>query len=207
MAGYSFAGFRLEPDGTLFRGKTLVHLPPKELAALLLLLDHAGQIVTAQQLRSELWGDAHVTSDSVLKCISSLRARLEPEDCIQTVYKRGYRLAAEVRRHDAYEVADLPRLAVLPFAASIGIPDHVGSAVVEGVTDRLVNMRPPLVSLLAADSVATLAGRDLTAQQIGEALNADLVLKGSLRAVPAHYRLRVEMIRVADGTQIWVEIS
>jgi hypothetical protein len=32
--GYSFAGFRLEPDGTLLRGKTVVHLPPKELAAL-----------------------------------------------------------------------------------------------------------------------------------------------------------------------------
>src|SRR5580658_10892054 len=60
-AGYSFAGFRLEPDGTLLRGKTVVHLPPKELAALELLLSHAGQVVTTQQLRTELWGDAHVT--------------------------------------------------------------------------------------------------------------------------------------------------
>ena len=43
------------------------------------------------------------------------------------------------------------------------------------------------------------------AQQIGETLKADLVLTGSLRALPAHFRLRAEMILVQDGTQIWVE--
>ncbi len=55
------------------------------------------------------------------------------------------------------------------------------------------------------DSVFALAQREQTAQQIGEALKADLVLTGSLRALPAHYRLRMEMIRIEDGTQIWVE--
>jgi len=34
---FLFAGFRLEPDGTLLRGETPIHLPPKELAALKLL--------------------------------------------------------------------------------------------------------------------------------------------------------------------------
>src|SRR5579859_4744429 len=41
---FSFAGFSLEPDGSLFRGGTPIHLPPKELAALRLLLTRAGQI-------------------------------------------------------------------------------------------------------------------------------------------------------------------
>jgi tetratricopeptide (TPR) repeat protein len=36
-------------------------------------------------------------------------------------------------------------------------------------------------------------------------LNADLVLAGTLRAFTSHFRLRVEMIRTADGIQIWVE--
>jgi Tfp pilus assembly protein PilF len=43
------------------------------------------------------------------------------------------------------------------------------------------------------------------AHQVGEALNADLVLTGTLRSLPSHFRLRAEMIRVNDGTQIWVE--
>ncbi len=94
----SFGGFRLDADGTLWRDEAIVHLPPKELAALRLLLANAGQVVSPMQLKHALWGDVHVTADSVLKCLSSLRARLEPESCIQTVYKRGYRFTAEVLR-------------------------------------------------------------------------------------------------------------
>ena len=45
----------------------------------------------------------------------------------------------------------------------------------------------------------------MTAQQVGEALQGDLVLTGTLRALPSHFRLRAEMINVADGTQIWIE--
>ncbi len=49
------------------------------------------------QLKQAIWGDVHVTADSVPKCMSSLRAHLQPDECIQTVYKRGYRFVAEVR--------------------------------------------------------------------------------------------------------------
>jgi tetratricopeptide (TPR) repeat protein len=41
--------------------------------------------------------------------------------------------------------------------------------------------------------------------QVGEALHADLVLTGIVRALPDRFRLRAEMIRVSDGTQMWVE--
>jgi DNA-binding winged helix-turn-helix (wHTH) protein len=205
VPGFSFANFRLETDGTLRRGNALIHLPPKELAALRLLLQNAGKVVTPLQLRQELWGDVHVTADSVPKCLSSLRERLEPEKCIQTIYKRGYRFSAEVRQDGAATARTLPRLAVMPFATGCAVPEHLGSAVAEEAIVRLTNTRPPIVSLLARDSVFTLALHGQTAQQIGDALKADLVLTGSLRALPAHFRLRAEMIRVKDGTQIWVE--
>jgi len=203
--GLAFAGFRLEPDGTLLRGDTAVHLPPKELAALRLLLAYAGRVVTPLQLRQVLWGDVHVTADSVLKCVSSLRARLEPEECIQTVYKRGYRFTAEVRSTGTVPAGTMPRLAILPFAAGHGVPGYLGAVLAEETMARLGSARPPIVKVLAQDSVFTLARRGLTALETGEALNADLVLAGSLRALPGHYRLRAEMIRVEDGTQIWVE--
>jgi DNA-binding winged helix-turn-helix (wHTH) protein len=203
--GYTFAGFRLEPDGTLFRGQSVVHLAPKELAALRVLLDRAGQIVTPHELRQALWGDVHVTADSIPKCLSSLRARLAPEDCIQTVYKRGYRLWAEVKSHEADHAAALPRLAIAPFELGPAFPEHLGLAVVEGTTDRLVNLRPAMVTVLARDSVFSLANAGTTPQQMGEKLKADLVLAGELRAMPAHYRLRARMIRVADSAEVWVE--
>ena len=203
--GISFAGLRLEDDGTLLRGETPVHLPPKELATLRLLLANAGRIVTPQQLRQALWGDVHVSADSVPKCVSSLRARLEPEEFIQTVYKRGYRFAAEVQTHGAGRGGALPRLAILPFVGGYGVPDHLGSVIAEEAMARLSGSRPAAVSVLARDSVFTLTRRGLSALETGVALKADMVLAGTLRALPTHYRLRVEMIRVEDGTQIWVE--
>lgn len=202
---FAFAGFRLEADGTLLHGEAVVHLPPKELAALRFLLAHPGQIVSPVQLRQAIWGNVHVTADSVPKCVSSLRARLGPEDCVQTVYKRGYRLTAEVLAHGVALAGALPRLAIPPFATEYGIPDYLGSAVAEETITRLSNDTDPAVTVLARDSVFTLARQRLTAQQIGEALNADLVLTGTIRAVPAHFRLRAEMIRVMDGAQIWAE--
>jgi TolB-like protein len=183
----------------------VVHLPPKELAALRLLLAHAGQIVTPLQLRRALWGDVHVTAESVPKCISSLRARLEPDECIQTVYKRGYRFSAEVRRQSATRTGTIPRLAIVPFETGFSVPEHLGSAIAEGTIARLTSAHPPSVAVLARDSVFTLALRGTTAQQIGELLKADLVLAGTLRVLPSHFRLRVEMILVEDGAQIWVE--
>jgi TolB-like protein/tetratricopeptide (TPR) repeat protein len=175
------------------------------LAALQFLLAHAGQIVTPQQLKQALWGDVHVTADSIPKCLSSLRARLEPEECIQTVYKRGYRFSAEVRPHGSAQPEAFKRLAITPFAALYGVPEHLGMAIAEETITRLTRARHLAVSILARDSVFNLALRGLTAQQIGETLNADLVLTGSLRTLPAHFRLRAEMILVQQGTQIWVE--
>ena len=105
---FTFGKLHLDADGTLTRGDEVIHLPPKELAALSLLLAHAGQIVTHQQLKKALWGDVHVTDDSVPKCMSSLRELLAPDDCIQTVYKRGYRLSVDVHRSEPGDVRSTP---------------------------------------------------------------------------------------------------
>lgn len=201
----SFDGFHLHSDGTLFHDETQIHLAPKELAALRLLLREAGRIVTPAQLQQELWGDVHVTPDSVPRCISSLRTRLGQDSSIQTVYKQGYRLMAQVQQEPDPANHDLPRLAIMPFSAGPGVPEHLGSIVAEEATAQLTLLEPRIFSMLARDSVFTLASHGLGAQQVGETLNADLVLTGTLRGMAAHFRLRCEMVRVADGTQIWVE--
>jgi len=201
----SFAGFRLEPDGTLWRGAEVVHLPPRELSALRLLIARAGQVVSPVLLKNALWGDVHVTADSVFKCMSSLRARLAPEECIQTVYKRGYRLTAEIKRDGAASRGALIRLAIMPFATGHSVLEHLGSAMADETTASISRARGLAVTALARDSVFNLAMQGLTALQIGQKLKADLVLTGTLQAFSSHYRLRAEMIQVEDGTQIWVE--
>ena len=203
--GFAFGSLRLEPDGTLLRGSDSIHLPPKELMALRLLLHHAGQIVTSEHLKEALWGEVHVTADSVPRCLSSLRALLEPDKCIETIYKRGYLLRTPVRRYGGSGAVSLPRLAIVPFVMGPNVACHLGMAIAEETTTRLTAANTPSVVLLARDSVFTLARQGLTAQQIGEALKADLVLTGTLLALPSHFRLRAEMVNVRDGTQVWVE--
>jgi DNA-binding winged helix-turn-helix (wHTH) protein/tetratricopeptide (TPR) repeat protein len=202
---FTFGNLHLNPDGTLSRGDAIIHLPPKELAALKLLLAHAGQILTHQQLKRALWADVHVTDDSVSKCMSSLRELLIPDDCIQTVYKRGYRLTAEVHKSAATAAEERPRLVIMPFSAEMNVPPYLGSSIAEETIALLTGDPLSPVRVLARDSAFSLAARGMHAHQVGEALRADLVLTGTLRSLPSHFRLRAEMIRVADGTQIWVE--
>jgi DNA-binding winged helix-turn-helix (wHTH) protein len=199
-----FGTFKLDADGTLSRDGATIHVPPRELAALRVLLTSPGQVVTPARLKEALWGDVHVTAESVTKCLSSLRAHLEPDDCIQTVYKRGYRLTTDV--HPCTDVAGAyPRLAIPPFRVEGHIAEHLGATIAEETIARLSNAPHPLAAILSRESVFTLAARGLTAHEIGQALRADLALSGTLRPINAMYRLRVEMIRVADGTQMWVE--
>lgn len=199
-----FGGFRLEPDGTLFRGKSAIHLTPRELAALRMLLAQAGKIVGIAELKQALWGETNVTAESLPRCMSSLRARLEPDDCIQTHYKRGYRLTVEVKRAER-EIRGEPRLAIPPFETDHGVPAHLGPAISEETIARLSNTPASGVQVLARDSCFALAKRGLTAIELGRTLHADLVLTGTMRTLPCHFRLRVEMLRVSDGVQIWVE--
>jgi DNA-binding winged helix-turn-helix (wHTH) protein/tetratricopeptide (TPR) repeat protein len=203
--GFTFANLRLEPDGTLLRGDDPIHLTPKELAALRVLLANPNRIVTPAHLKETLWPNIHVTADSVPRCISSLRSRLGPEVKIHTLYKRGYRLDSPVHRHSTAPQDTLPRLAILPFQLGLCVPEHLGAAIAEDAATQLGDFQPAIVHVLAWDSLFTLAGQGLTAQEIGRKVGADLVLAGALHTSALFLRLRAEMIRVSDGTQLWTE--
>jgi len=201
----TFGNLHLETDGTLTRGEEVIHLPPRELAALNVLLAEAGKIVTHRQLKQSLWGDIHVTDDSVTKCLSSLRELLAPDDYIQTVYKRGYRLSTEIHKSELEPTEAGPRLVIVPFSCETNVPAYLGSCIAEETIALLTADRLSPVQVLARDSAFALHARGMTAHQVGEALQADLVLTGTLRSLPSHVRLRVEMIGVSEGTQLWVE--
>ncbi|HEU5458231.1 MAG TPA: winged helix-turn-helix domain-containing protein [Terracidiphilus sp.] len=204
-SAYRFGNFNLTSDGTLLRGQTAIHLSPKELSILRFLLSHAGSLVSPAQLKTIVWKDLHVTDESVPRCVSSLRARLQPEECIDTEYKRGYRISLPVERFATARTEKLPRLAILPFDVGPGVPEYMGHTVAEEASARLAHEASGRVTIVARDSCFALAAGGATAQKVGEALEADLVLAGNLRAFPSHWRLRTEMLRVEDGVQIWSE--
>jgi transcriptional regulator HilA, main transcriptional regulator of SPI1 len=203
--GYRFAEFRLDVDGKLQRGETALELPPQELALLRALLARSGEVVSGAELTRAVWGEAPSSGHRLTACLKSLKERLQPVDCIESVYRRGYRISAIAEADGNLQTSALPLLAILPFSTGYDVPEYLGLAIAEQTMEQLSRARPVVASIAARDSACALARRGLAAQEIGKMLHAELLLTGQVLATPGRHRLRVETIRVEDGAPLWAE--
>src|ERR1700694_140966 len=93
--------WRVDPPlDEISRDGVTVKLEPRAMRVLLCLADHAGQVVSVDQLLDAVWKDVVVTPDSVYQAVAGLRRALgdtskEPA-YIVNVLRRGYRLVASV---------------------------------------------------------------------------------------------------------------
>ncbi|HUP41179.1 MAG TPA: AAA family ATPase [Vicinamibacterales bacterium] len=101
---FLFGRFRLSTDGTmLLRDGAVVPLAPKALRTLLTLVEHAGEVVTKQQLLETVWPDSFVEDTGLTRNISVIRQALgdSGEQHITTVARLGYRFVTPVQRVDS----------------------------------------------------------------------------------------------------------
>ena len=79
-----------------------VELEPRPLEILLLLLRHAGETVTREELLLSVWGHAHLSENTLSNAIAKLRRALgdDSQSMIVTVHRVGYRLAVPVTRRE-----------------------------------------------------------------------------------------------------------
>jgi DNA-binding winged helix-turn-helix (wHTH) protein len=123
----SFGGYRFDVEaGRLWSGNREVRLTPKAAAVLNVLVTHAGEPVTKDQLFASVWRDTLVSDDALTSCIQELRRALEDSAkeprFIETRHRRGYRFVARLSpatpQEDAQEspaaVPELSAIAVLP---------------------------------------------------------------------------------------------
>ncbi|HEV7501414.1 MAG TPA: winged helix-turn-helix domain-containing protein, partial [Vicinamibacteria bacterium] len=88
--------------GEVWREGLPVHLPPQPFKVLFLLASRAGDVVTREEIRRELWGqDTFVDFDGGLNfCVNQIRKALrdnaESPRFIHTLPRRGYRFIASV---------------------------------------------------------------------------------------------------------------
>src|SRR5580698_4050161 len=75
-----------------------VELERRPLDLLALLLAHAGEVVTKEEILDTIWPAREVTEASLTKCVARLRLALGDTDhaIIRTVHGYGYRFAAKV---------------------------------------------------------------------------------------------------------------
>jgi TolB-like protein/DNA-binding winged helix-turn-helix (wHTH) protein len=90
-----FGDFELDASGELRRAGAPVKLPPQPLRVLSLLAARPGHIVSREEIRREIWGDAvHVDFELGLNsCIKQVRHAVGAS-YIETIPKRGYRFKA-----------------------------------------------------------------------------------------------------------------
>lgn len=100
---YEFGPFRLDPGKhRLFRAGELIHLSPKSVEALIVLVQNPGKLLEREALMQAVWADTFVEDANLTVAISHLRKALEQDgetaEFIETVPRVGYRFVADVRR-------------------------------------------------------------------------------------------------------------
>src|SRR5262245_32813109 len=97
----SFQGFRLdEVNQCLWRGDTRVSLMPKPFAVLRYLVEHAGRLVTHDELLNAIWPETYVQPEVLRRYILEIRRALSDQAgmprFVETLTKRGYKFIAPV---------------------------------------------------------------------------------------------------------------
>jgi Tol biopolymer transport system component/DNA-binding winged helix-turn-helix (wHTH) protein len=104
---WRFGVFELDaPSGELRRNGSAVKLREQPASILLLLLEHAGQMVTREQLRQHLWPSDtfvdfdHSLNSAVMKLREALGDSADKPLYIETIPRKGYRFIAPVSQPD-----------------------------------------------------------------------------------------------------------
>lgn len=124
---FRFGSYVLDPrTGTLSRGRERCALPSRPAQLLVFLIQHAGELVTREQIREQLWPDTVVTYDQNINfSIRRIRVALGPDaHLIQTVPRRGYRFVGDVTtaRRERFHVSRT----ALAIAAAVSVALTVG---------------------------------------------------------------------------------
>lgn len=139
---YEFPPFRFDASsGELSQDGRLVRLPAQAANVLGILLQRAGEVVTREQLRAQLWpeGDSLSYDEAINKSVSYLRYVLRDSSrtpkYIQTLPKRGYRFLAAVTRTE---------IAPAPPETGIAEPDPTAAAASAPPPDSLPETPVPV---------------------------------------------------------------
>lgn len=204
-----FDRFRFDTKaGRLWAGEQEVRLTPKAAAVLAMLVAHAGEPVTKDDLFASVWPDAAVSDDALTTCIAELRRALEDDArqprFIETRHRRGYRFAAATSPvEEGGAATPVATIAVLPFADMS--PGRDQEYLCEGLAEELINALTQIEGLRVAARTASFRFREPGAdvQAVGRKLGVSALLEGSVRKAENRLRVSVQLIEVATGYHRW----
>jgi TolB-like protein len=200
-------------EGCLFKQGVKVRLPRQLILVLSTLLEHAGEVVTREELQKRLWPkDVFVDFEFNLNTlIARLREALgdsaEYPRYIETLPRRGYRFLATVSEHSPSPMAPprRTRLIVLPFSNVGGDPaeDYLSDAMTDEIITALCQVAPDHLAVIARTTAMHYRSSNKDVAHIGRELGVDYAVEGGVRRSDDQVAMNVQLIQAADQTHIF----
>jgi TolB-like protein/DNA-binding winged helix-turn-helix (wHTH) protein len=161
----SFKAFRLDTTNhLLWRNGDRVPLAPKGFDVLAYLVEHAGRVVTQDEILEALWSETYVNPEVLRKYILEIRKALgdrpDNPEFIETLPKRGYRFVAPVIDEST---VGLPDVLTSHATEEHTTEENVGPATApseqESPSGKHRLWKVALIPVLAVVAVAAIAGQ------------------------------------------------
>src|ERR1043166_5605960 len=208
-----FATFELdERSRELREGTRRIRLQEQPFEILRMMLERPGDVVTREELRQRLWPDGTFVDfeHSLNAAVKRLRAALGDDAgnprFVETLPRRGYRFIAALDASTGGHVRSStprprqPRLLVLPFT---NLSDDVAQEYFsDGLTEELIAQLGATyrgrIGVIARWSSMAFKGTSQRAREIGEILQADYLLEGSVRCDGDRVRITARLVDAAS---------
>ena len=180
---------------------------------LLALLNHAGQMVSKDQLFEQVWPGRVVEENNLQVHVSTLRKLLGAQ-WIATVPGRGYRFTGEVMQNEntpplnsslINTTTSRHSIAVLPFANASGdmAQEYFSDGIAEDVIGHLT--RSPWLLVVARNSSFTYRSSTASPVQICGELEARYLVTGAVRRAGDRLRVNAELVDGQNGETLWTQ--
>jgi len=218
MAGtVRFDSFEVDLDsGQLRKRGVRIRLRDQSFKVLAALLEHAGHVVTRDELRQRLWHDEFFVDfeNSLNTAVAHLRQALgdsaDHARYVETLRRRGYRFIASLSEPVATVEAAEPqraRLLVLPFVNLSGdaAQEHLSDAVTDDIITELASAAPEHLAVIARTTAMYYKTRSKDVTRIGRELRVDWVVEGGVRCADERIGINVQVIRARDQEHVFAK--
>jgi adenylate cyclase len=224
---FQFGSFTLDLNRACLRGPLgPTDLRRKSFEVLHFLVEHAGRVVSKEELIHAVWSNILVGDEALTKCISEVRRAIGDEDkcVIKTVPRRGYLMdvpvvAGEAIRattvasdvlasyaaDSALPLADRPSIAVLAFNNLSGDPqqEYFSDGITEDIIIELSRFSELMV--IARNSTFQYKGGPVDVRRVGRQLGVRYVLEGSVQRDRDRIRISAQLVDALTGVHRWAE--
>ncbi|MEM7019897.1 MAG: tetratricopeptide repeat protein [Pseudomonadota bacterium] len=192
---------------------------------LILLVNNNDRMVSKEEINEAVWHGRIVSEAALSSRIKTLRQLLDDDgksqQVIQTVHRKGFRFLPDIERveegafeSEPAESANIdtekpppnkPAIAVLPFENLSADSDQEYFA--DGVSADIIThlSKHRWLNIVARNTSFGFKGKAIDAKSLGQQLNADYIVDGSIQRAGNRVRVSVNLIETANGLQTWSE--